>query len=835
MSVFIRRFTFDPGVQVFLEIEAVNVLDLTPPSSITGVGTGTALCVGEYEDGPFNLPTEVTSATELASTFGNFGYTYAGITAQNPCARVRYADSAVVPEYWNGNGLLALNAKRFSRLLIARADTSVGSVDFERCAWLNGGSSFTYSLSPAQTFIFGTATASYTVTFNATAATLTSAAGVYPTAFTGGEVMTIVRDGISYTVVFQATDQTQNQVIDRINTTLGYTAAVNAGGGVTTLASLTLGSGATIAIVAPTTAAVLVATGFAIASATGTGNVLNIGAVTASEIASLVSTASAGAVTLTQLETGTLRLEGVGAALTGVLRVTGGTATAALGFSLTQNAAWQDTPVGVAINGVSGAGVTAAIGFAATTASPVIVSAAGVYPTAFAGGETITITVDGSTQKVVTFQAGDQTIAQVAARINTTLGYTAVVAQSATILAMAGDGQNSVAIPAGTRVRNSGGNVWVTMQTTAVDASAPGPYSIKIRPATDDGTAPSAVALAINALSAPLLGTSFIVFNPLAVSQALSESAIDAAYVAAIDSTLNSASVAAETNVIWSARQSNAVRSKLRTNAVDASASGLFGRIAVIRPPLKTTKAQARSGSAQPGVGAYREQRVVYVYPGVQTFVPAIATIGTAGGAGFTADGIIDIGADGFLASVCSQLPPEENPGQLTTFTGGAIGLEAGNPDVQNLTLVDYKNFRASGICAPRMDLGSMIFQSGVTSVDPAVYASLRNINRRRMADFIQDSLAIALKSFGKQLSSRTRRALITGQIKAFMDGLLSPSNSAAQRIEAYSVDSVSGNTAETLALGIFRIILNVRTIASLDAIVLQTTVGESVDVTQSA
>jgi hypothetical protein len=45
----------------------------------------------------------------------------------------------------------------------------------------------------------------------------------------------------------------------------------------------------------------------------------------------------------------------------------------------------------------------------------------------------------------------------------------------------------------------------------------------------------------------------------------------------------------------------------------------------------------------------------------------------------------------------------------------------------------------------------------------------------------------------------------------------------------------VSGNTAETLALGIFRIILNVRTIASLDAIVLQTTVGESVDVSQTA
>ena len=67
------------------------------------------------------------------------------------------------------------------------------------------------------------------------------------------------------------------------------------------------------------------------------------------------------------------------------------------------------------------------------------------------------------------------------------------------------------------------------------------------------------------------------------------------------------------------------------------------------------------------------------------------------------------------------------------------------------------------------------------------------------------------------------------------MDGLLSPGNSAAQRIEGYKIDGTSGNTAETLALGIYRIILNVRTIASLDAIVLQTTIGESVDVSSAA
>jgi len=833
MSVFLRRFTYDPGTQVFLEIEAVNILDLTPPSSITGVGTGTAMLVGEFEDGPFNTPMEVTSATDLASTFGGFGFTYAGVASQNPCARVRYADNAITPEYWNGNGMIALNAKRFARLLISRVDTSVGSVDFERTAWVAGGSSFSYALTAGDTLTYASGTASYTTTFSAAAAVLTSSAGTYPSTFTGGEVMTIVRDGITYNVVFQASDQTQAQIIARINATLGYTAAVDTGSGVTTLSSLNQGSGASIAIVAPTTASVLTATGFSVASASGTGNVVNIASVKVSEIAAAVASTSSNAVAVTQLASGQMRMELVGTALTGVLRLTGGTAAIKLGFAVSQNAAWQDTPTNFAIVQIDSA-VATALGLSVSSAN-VLVSSAGTYPTSFSGGEKMTVVVGGGSQKVITFQSGDQSQAQVIERINLALGYVAAVAQSATKIALAGVGQNNTTIAAGTRVTDGAGNVWVTMQSTAVDATSAGPYACKVRPAVDDGTASSASALAVSALSAPLAPTSWIVFNPLVLNAALSESQLDAAYSVAVDSTLNSASVAAQTNLIWSARQSNAVRGKLRSNVNDAASGGLYGRIAAIRPPLKTTRSVAESGASQPGVGAYRDQRVVYVYPGVQTFVPAIAALGTSGGAGFTADGVIDVGADGFLVSACSQLPPEENPGQLTTYTAGALGLESGNPDVQNLSINDYKAFRASGICAPRMDTGTMIFQSGVTSVDPAIFPALRNINRRRMADFIQDSLGVSLKQFGKQLSTRSRRALITSQIKAFMDGLLSPNNSAAQRIEGYTLDGVSGNTAETLALGIYRVILNVRTIASLDAIVLQTTIGESVDVSSAA
>ena len=838
MSVFIRRFEFDPGIEVFLEIEAVNILDLEPPNSITGVGTGTALLVGEFEDGAFEAPTEVTSSTDLAKNFGSFGYTYAGITGNNPCARSRKADGAITPEYWNGSGIIALNGKKFRRLLLCRVDTSVGSESFNRLAWLTNSSvAFSYALAPSQTIIYSHGTASFTTTFTATAGIITSAAGAYPAAGLAGTTITILHDGVQTVVVFQAADTTQTQIVARINAALGYTGAVDAGGAVTTLSGSVKGTDGSIQVVA-LSAGVAAATGFVAGAAVfGTGNVGNILKVRPSEIDAAVNATTTGAIRVVQLDAGGLRMENQGTSLTGVLQTTGGTALAALGFSTTgQNTAWQDTPSQILITQID-AGVIAALGFALTApgVTPgLILSTAGVYPTLFVGGEKMTIQVGNNAPKIVTFQVGDQSEVQVMARIDATLGYNATEAQSATIIGLAGLGTNSTTIPAGSRVRNSAGDQWLTMQTTAVGASNPGPYSIKVRPVLDDGTALTSLALTVTALVSSLQSTAWEVTNPLALSAALTEAALDAKYLDAMTATLNPSTVAAVANLIWCARQSNIVRSGLRQNAIDASSSGLFGRMCAIRPPLNTTRAVAKSSAAQPGVGAYRHQRTIYCYPGVQTFVPGIASKGTAGGAGYTADGIIDTGADGFMVSVCSQLPPEENPGQLTTFAGGALGVERGNADIQTLTITDYITFRGAGIAAPRVDGGVMIFQSGVTSVDPAVFSGLRNIARRRMADFIQDSLALAMKAFGKKLNTRTRRALIASQIKSFMDALLSAGNSAAQRIDGYKVDPITGNTPDTLALGIFRIILNVRTLSSLDAIVLQTTIGESVDVAEA-
>lgn len=727
MSVYIRRFLFDPGPDVLTEIESVNVLDLEPPGQINGIGTGTALIVGEFENGPFNTPTQVTSSTDLNQSFGGLGYTRDGVVANDCCAVSRSADSAATAEYWNGNGIVQLNGKKFAALQVCRADTSVGSVSFTRCSAVYGGTKSAYNLEPSQTLVLSlNGGGNVTSTFTATAAVVTAVGASYPVTLSGGETLTLGYDDASnFTVTFQATDSTLQNIIDRINSFAGFTFASNSSSQLR-LTARVRGSGSEVRVVSGITATL----GLTVADTAGTGNVANIDNVLVSEIKTIVELAAAGT-TVDQISTGQLRITNSGTSATGTIEVKTSTATD-LGFT-----------------------------------------------------------------------AGD--------------------------ISDAADNTVAGRIPAGTKVSNTAGTrVFVTMQDVDFTATNVGPYTVKVRHATDDGTGSSANAGTVtHIVTSPNDTTAFAVTNASNISAALTEAQIDSAYVTAIDATLQSNSVAQNANIIWSARQSNAIRQALRTNAINASAVGPVGRIALVRTPMNTTKALALSATSAPGVGLTRNQRVIYCYPQASTYVPPIALRGTAGGTGFTATGLVDVGADGVLASVLSQLPPEENPGQVTDFTSGTLGLESG-ANVQSFTMNDYISFRGAGICALRMDDGVAIFQSGVTSVDPTVNPSLRNIARRRMADYIQGSIARRAKAFGKRLATKARKKALLSEVKQFLADLLSMGNSSAQRIAGYTL-SDKGNTPSMEARGIYRIDAFVRTLSSLDSIVIGTTIGESV------
>ena len=738
---FIRRFSDDPGLAVLTAIEGVVVIDRDPPAVITGVGTGTVTIVAEFEDGAFNTPLQLSGGGDFLNTFGGFGYTYNGVASQNPCARKRSADAALTPEAWNGNGFIAAQGKKFAALICCRVDTSVGSVTFTREASLHGAGPLTWALVSGQHLDLDVGGGTVVTTFTGVPAHLASASGTYPSTFAGGESITFSVDGTTYQAFFQVGDQSQAQVLARMNLVAGFTAFAQGSGTVTNLNGLLAGTSGEVQILAVSSGLVTTATGFSVGGSptAGTGNVANIVAVQDSEVDSLVHT-DVAALHFFRDANGDAWLVNTGTPGTGTVKVVSTTTATEFGF-----------PVGVVDSAASG---------------------------------------------------------------------------------------NVGTIPAGTPVTD-GTHTWVTMQTVAVKAATAGPYTVKVRPANDDGTGVSAIAGAVNAVPTtnPIALDAFSVANLAPLTAALTEAQIDVAYITALGTTKATSSVVKRTNKIVCARASNAIRNALRSNADDASANGCYGRMAILRPPLgTTTRAQALSLNSQPGVGAYRDQRVIYAFPGVQCYVPQIAALGAvAGGFGFTDTGLVDTGFDTWVASVTSQLPPEENPGQATTFLQGILAVEAGNPDVQALTIGDYENFRAGGIAAPRVDEGVSFVQSGITSVDPLVYPNLKNIARRQMADYIQDTLSLRLMSYDKKLATLLRRALIVSEITAFMDSLVSAKNPSLQRIDSYSIDAKSGNTPDTLAAGVFRIILKVRTLSSLDVIVLDTQIGESVIVSEAA
>lgn len=312
---------------------------------------------------------------------------------------------------------------------------------------------------------------------------------------------------------------------------------------------------------------------------------------------------------------------------------------------------------------------------------------------------------------------------------------------------------------------------------------------------------------------------------------AANDSTLDAVYATAIDALLADAAPARDVNIVVAARKSSTIRTALKTHVLAASALGV-GRICILAPQLTTLTTSAAVADADPGVGANRNERVIYSWPGAVSFVPEAVTyrLKTADGL-TTTDGLLDESFDMWAASLLSLLPPEKNPGQsappvpevLAPVTGVQRGVSA-------LAMSDYIALRAAGIAALRMDRSvGPIIQSGITT---SLVDATKTINRRRMADFVQDSLARILLPFDKQVITKALQDSAVGEVNSFLNDLLSSNNPAAQRIAQYQIDDVSGNTPDGLARGVFVIIVRVRMLPTADFIVLQAEVGQGVKIT---
>lgn len=726
MSVFTRRFTEFPSLETLNEIEAVNVIDLAPQDPATGTGSGAVLCVGEFEDGPFAAggdadtydPTrrgvlEAFTSADLIDKYGGFGFQRTGNPYSDPCARFSGG------ELWNGSGFLKLKFLRANRLMVARVDTSVGEVAFTALACLTGTVRQNFNMSAGAWLSIdpagGGATAADAIAATAATSTAGTTIAVSGGPVAGDAVDVIVDGNAPVRVTFPAALTTIGAVVARINAVLGATIASDSAGALA-MTGLQLGTGGRIAIT-EVTAGTLTNLGFAAAvDVNGTGNVANLAAVTAAELATIIN--------------GTAALSGAGViarAVDGYLRVCAPTSILASGAQV------------------------ATIGLSTT-----IVNATD-HP-----------------------------------------GFT---------------------IPAGTRVTDST-TEYLTMQTLTVTAGDVNPKSVKVRHSTDDGTGIGATASTVTTVTDQPSANDVSVTNDLAIGQALSDAAKDAAYTAALEATLAiDDNPSKQANFLLCARRTATLDTDCTDNAVRASNSGLFGRKYLGRAPLGYTTDQAIADVAN-----NRSDRRTYCFPGLQVVIPEIATVGAStGGQGFTDDGVITVGADGPLATVSALLNPEENSGQETRLIDRFYALEA---QATPFTIDTYKAFKAAGIIAPRIDEDSgTVFQSDVTS---SLTSGRTTFKRRKFADFIQDSVATLAKPFGKKLQKQIRIDALTSRFESFLAGLLSETNPEAQRIEAYGVDATSGNTPELTAQGIRVWKITVRQLASLDAIVLQTEVGEN-------
>lgn len=832
MAGFVRRFTSEPTLEVIRQIEGAVIIDLAPPPPVTGSGTGTVLLFAEMEDGPFAAvddegPLEVYGSADLLQKFGGFGYVYDGVESSNPCARRH------LMEDWNGNGFLKLYRLRSQRLIIARVDTSVGSVSFDPLACVTGNAG-PFQLANGD-LLTATTTAGGPASSTAVNGVPVTIAGVGQdfANMTSGETIGIKIDGgPQVNVIFSATDITAALVAARINAALGYTAAVvNATevdisgikegyGGSVELIDVTTGAldrigqvagvwqdKALIAGGATNLPGIAAADNFDITLDGGTPITVTFASTpaTVAEAVSVINT-QVGQTVAFETPDGLIRFYGGSLGTGGSLALASGTPDALADLGHSPGSATGASNVSD-LNAVTAAEVAAIVNGTAGLTAINVAASLGVNGEIRlcddTPGETITVTTTA---------------------MATALGLTPLDT------AVAASDHAGGSIPAGTRVRNATTGEWVTMQTLDIPAGDVGPYVAKVRPALDDGTAVAETAGNVNVLADPVDFADLVVSNPQDLTAALTEPQMDNAYIAAMEASRNPKWITREANYTLASRRSDAIVREGLSDAKLATSDGLLARKFISGDPLGTTLSQTFTNVA--AFASASSDRLFYVGKGLKVRIPEIAARGTDGGLGFTADGVITVRPDGPLATVCALLPPENNPGQSTGLIEDFYEVD---PFGETMDRQAYEAAKANGVVLPRIDRQSgTIFQSGVTtSTDPARVT----MARRKISDFIQDTAAELFNPFAKQVNRQSKRDQIRGVWEGFLSGLKSENNPEQSRIEDFSVnDGVDvGNTPEVLAQGVYYLETRVRSLSSLDNIVVRTEIGEGVVISSDA
>lgn len=270
-----------------------------------------------------------------------------------------------------------------------------------------------------------------------------------------------------------------------------------------------------------------------------------------------------------------------------------------------------------------------------------------------------------------------------------------------------------------------------------------------------------------------------------------------------------------------------AIFTALKDAAVSRSSNGK-GCVAVIAPALNTAKATviASSGVGVGNTAFSRNDRVFYVWPGMQKVISPLKSLDSTKAQ--TTTGLINWPADFHLCALMSQINPEVNPGIQHPDNAIVRGIEVGS-NITPFEIEDYIDFKAAGIVALRMDPAGPEFQSGITSVNPALFSTRKNISTRRMRDYIQDSLAVAWGPYVKQLMTDQWKEDLFDITDDFLRNLKNDG-----RIKAYMIDT-SINTAEQEALGLWFEGIQVTLMPNNEVIGFIGEIGETVEIEEAA
>lgn len=219
--------------------------------------------------------------------------------------------------------------------------------------------------------------------------------------------------------------------------------------------------------------------------------------------------------------------------------------------------------------------------------------------------------------------------------------------------------------------------------------------------------------------------------------------------------------------------------------------------------------------AAKTAVGNQRDSdgRIIYVFNWVRTVIDGSKVYQSPAS---------------WMASILSQTHPSIDPAyaQNTQFLAGVVGLK------QQLSRSDYIDLVDNGICPMEYD-GDIGYKFKAGVVTQIANSSKTTILRRRMADFLSNSIAKYLKNYQNAPNTSENRKDVKGAILDFVGqqerlGVL-PKDSEVNGGDAKLVDTESLNTDSVVAAGKFFIKYRQRIYSAMRYIVLRAEIGESV------